>query len=421
MGCSSSSQQYIAAGSKVKGRAVTFSTLAGTSVLELLDPPCPLGGMGSLTDPDLDQVPSFSSKALQTYGEPLDPAKGCFGYSCTKGSKRASPNQDSWCIIRSLDGAFSIYCVFDGHGKKGHDISNFVKDNLVKLMLCDPRFMTAERPAAVRQAFRNVQAMIELSTKEKTLGGEMSGTTCTVVVHDHREERITIAHVGDSGAYIGSQGPKPTTAWEPTVKAPGAVPEGESAGTEDAGKAVQDTIADSAGGGADSGLVPIQLTTDHKPNLPEEKARILKAGGCVAFDGHRNYRVFAKGKQYPGLNMSRCLGHTLGHKEAGMSSEPDVVERKLTPEDRVLLLCSDGVWEFFPPKDALDLVCGHKPAEAMEAAAALGKSSWDAWTKAQIGYVDDITAVIIHLHTWPASCPAVVISHSESSEVTEEL
>ena len=36
-----------------------------------------------------------------------------------------SPNQDSWCMLKTED--FSIYGVFDGHGQKGHDVSNFVK------------------------------------------------------------------------------------------------------------------------------------------------------------------------------------------------------------------------------------------------------------------------------------------------------
>lgn len=32
----------------------------------------------------------------------------------------------------------SIYAVFDGHGQKGHDVSNFVKDALPKLIIKEP-------------------------------------------------------------------------------------------------------------------------------------------------------------------------------------------------------------------------------------------------------------------------------------------
>lgn len=70
----------------------------------------------------------------------------------------------------------------------------------------------------------------------------------------------------------------------------------------------------------------IELTEDHKPNLPKEKARIEKGGGRVVFDGFWNHRVFARGQRYPGLNMSRALGDVVAHQEAGLSAEPDVLK-----------------------------------------------------------------------------------------------
>merc|ERR1719506_945004 len=68
----------------------------------------------------------------------------------------------------------------------------------------------------------------------------------------------------------------------------------------------------------------IDLTEDHKPNLPAEKARIEQMGGQVIFDGGYNYRVYAKGKRYPGLNMSRAMGDLVGFYDAGISAMPDV-------------------------------------------------------------------------------------------------
>ena len=44
--------------------------------------------------------------------------------------------------------------------------------------------------------------------------------------------------------------------------------------------------------------------------------------------------------------MSRCLGDLMGHADAGCSAEPEVSERQIEAEDHVLLVCSDGVWEF---------------------------------------------------------------------------
>ena len=39
--------------------------------------------------------------------------------------KRSHPCQDSWCLLKT--DSCSIYGVFDGHGQKGHDVSQFVK------------------------------------------------------------------------------------------------------------------------------------------------------------------------------------------------------------------------------------------------------------------------------------------------------
>lgn len=39
-----------------------------------------------------------------------------------------------------------------------------------------------------------------------------------------------------------------------------------------------------------------------------------------------------------------------------MSSEPQHVQLELTPSDKLLILASDGVWEFISSKEAVELV-----------------------------------------------------------------
>merc|ERR1711972_238734 len=108
--------------------------------------------------------------------------------------------------------------------------------------------------------------------------------------------------------------------------------------------------------GSRSAVVGRTLTRDHKPDLPDEKARIEKAGGRTVFDGYANHRVYAKNARYPGLNMSRCLGDLLGHADAGLSCEPEVSVVKMKPGDNILMLCSDGVWEFIDAQEAADII-----------------------------------------------------------------
>lgn len=39
-----------------------------------------------------------------------------------------------------------------------------------------------------------------------------------------------------------------------------------------------------------------------------------------------------------------------------MISEPEVCERQLTDDDRVLVMGSDGLWEFIPSRDVIQLI-----------------------------------------------------------------
>jgi serine/threonine protein phosphatase PrpC len=53
-----------------------------------------------------------------------------------KGLKPEAPNQDSFFVIKAGTD-ISIYGVFDGHGPCGHDVSEFVKNELPKILLID--------------------------------------------------------------------------------------------------------------------------------------------------------------------------------------------------------------------------------------------------------------------------------------------
>merc|ERR1711865_312558 len=117
--------------------------------------------------------------------------------------------------------------------------------------------------------------------------------------------------------------------------------------------------------------------------------RIEKAGGRVVFDGYANHRVYSKKGRYPGLNMSRCLGDIVGHVEAGISCEPETKVVKLTDNDGILLVCSDGVWEFISPQEAVEIVKRYPKEEVTKAANDLTREAWDRWIKEEGGSVVD--------------------------------
>lgn len=310
--------------------------------------------IGSQTD---QSKTSFANKSMQQMGDEVDPVSHGLGFTCRKGLKPESPNQDSWFVLK-LEGNYSIYGVFDGHGQKGHDVSQFVKENLPKIIIKDQRFRTdQDQGKMIIDAFKKVQSLVSTADRMKKLSAQLSGTTATLAIQDVTAQKITLAHVADSTAVLGR--------WADDTK---------------------------------KTCTAIQLTRDHKPDLKDERQRIEKNGGRVVFDGYANHRVYAKNARYPGLNMSRCLGDLLGHQDCGISCEPEILEQQFNPLDHVLLLCSDGVWEFVSPQEAVNIVVQFPAPKAMVAAERLAKEAWDRWIREEGGaVVDDITVVLVYL------------------------
>ena len=70
-----------------------------------------------------------------------------------------------------------------------------------------------------------------------------------------------------------------------------------------------------------------QITRDHKPDDPDEEARILSMNGRIeSYKGRYGEnvgpaRVWLKTEQYPGLAMSRSIGDACAHS-VGVSALP---------------------------------------------------------------------------------------------------
>ncbi|XP_047329372.1 protein phosphatase 2C 37-like [Impatiens glandulifera] len=92
--------------------------------------------------------------------------------------------------------------------------------------------------------------------------------------------------------------------------------------------------------------VATPLSSDHKPDRPDELDRIEKAGGRVIYwDGARVLGVLA---------MSRAIGdHYL---KPFVISEPEVTVTDRTAEDEFLILASDGLWDVVSNETACAVV-----------------------------------------------------------------
>ena len=88
-------------------------------------------------------------------------------------------------------------------------------------------------------------------------------------------------------------------------------------------------------------FLAVELSEDHKPELPSERQRIEKAGGFV-----EDNRV--KGV----LNLSRSLGDleykqdaTLSFEDQMITAVPEIKKQKLGSDAAFLIIACDGIWD----------------------------------------------------------------------------
>lgn len=181
-----------------------------------------------------------------------------------------------------------------------------------------------------------------------------------------RDHRLTTFNIGDSRAIMGKRG-DPTT---PTSTARSVPP---------------------------SGFTASSITVDHKPDLPEERERIVKKGGRVfpiAYeDGEGPQRVWLGESNIPGLAMSRSLCDHIVHS-VGVSSVPDITEHEITDEDAMLIIATDGLWEFVSNQEAVDIAAASD--DPQQAVNTLIREAVRRWMSTEEN-VDDTTVCVAFL------------------------
>ena len=101
-------------------------------------------------------------------------------------------------------------------------------------------------------------------------------------------------------------------------------------------------------------------------------------------------RVWVQGKDYPGTAFTRSLGDSLA-EDIGVTAEPEMLSTELTSNDHLLIIASDGIFEFLTNQEAVDMctTC----ATSIQACEKLVKASYDQWLTYE-NRTDDITVII---------------------------
>ncbi|KAH8061355.1 protein serine/threonine phosphatase [Aureococcus anophagefferens] len=265
-------------------------------------------------------------------------------------------NQDRGCVVAPYNDsdACSLYCIFDGHGEHGDGVSEFVLATIVQDLEAHP-----DLHAAPDVALKATFLATDMELARSNVESYYSGTTAVVCYRV--DDTIFTANAGDSRAIV----------------------------------AVKD--------GAGRTCVPLSI--DHNPNAPGERERIVKAGGFVSDPPEEGLsaRVWLDRKcTQVGLAMGRSIGDN-AVKRIGVIAEPEVRTHEVSDRDDFLVMATDGVWEFIPNEEAIELVGQFFDSGAENAAKDACKSLIDLavkrWRDIEGDYRDDITAIVMKLAT----------------------
>ncbi|NXH18504.1 PPM1K phosphatase, partial [Bucco capensis] len=267
------------------------------------------------------------------YGKPI-PKVSLANVGCTSHIGKRKENEDRFDYAQLTEDVL-YFAVYDGHG--GAAAADFCEKHMEKYI---KEYLAEEvnLENVLRRAFLEINKAYERHAQlsaDATLVN--SGTTATVALLRDGIE-LVVASVGDSRALLCRKG-----------------------------KAMK-------------------LTIDHTPERKEEKERIRKCGGFIAWNSLGQPHVNGR------LAMTRSIGD-LDLKNSGVIAEPETKRVKLHhADDSFLVLTTDGINFMVNSQEICDFVkqC-HDPPEAAHVVTEQAM---------QFGTEDNSTVVIVPFGAW---------------------
>jgi serine/threonine protein phosphatase PrpC len=244
----------------------------------------------------------------------------------------------------------------------------------------------------------------------------MSGTTAISV--NFHGNIVAISNVGDSRAVLGhrissSTGGDDTSSAEEKVE----IEDGQDNNVE-MPKASPTSNPLSNKFPIDGKLLAIPLSRDQTPYRKDERERVKKLGAAIMsidqMEGHEEMhenwgdmvmgqdvdihgdppRVWMEGKDYPGTAFTRSIGDNLA-EDVGVTAEPEMLARELTSNDHILVIASDGIFEFLTNQEVIDVCVGcESPLQACQKLVKMAYGQWLVYENR----TDDITVIVCFMN-----------------------
>lgn len=286
-----------------------------------------------------------------------------------------------------------------------------------------PHLTPQEYEDCLRRSYLETNALMHRSI---VVDDAWSGTTAVSI--SFHGSFVTIANCGDSRAILGRRRQIP--------EQPNNSPPTEANGSDTAPQSADEKPANPPTVVANSDcdddceidcdavvnvrpnaqLVAIPLSRDQTPYRKDERERVTKAGAAVLsidqiegretlhddwMDGQGEDvdiqgdppRLWVKGQEYPGTAFTRSIGDAVA-ETIGVIAEPEMLSLELTADDQILVIASDGVFEFLSNQQVIDLcVEAGNPLKACEAVVQAAYQQWLLYESR----TDDITAIVCFL------------------------
>lgn len=300
-----------------------------------------------------------------------------YGVVCFRGYYPDTPykaNQDDYTVMfpdRFNDPTMALFGVFDGHGHVGEKCARYMSGCLPDELLDGVERMKSDDQIIkiLSSTFLSINRKLHLA---HDVDDTLSGTTAvTAMIMD---KVIWVANVGDSRCILlQNTGPHGTL----NVKA---------------------------------------LSVDQTPYRRDERARVRKYGARVlnmdmlegmvpihddwdmtlgdeVDEGGDPPRIWAPDGAYPGTAFTRSIGDSIA-EELGVTAEPEIMKHTLGPEDQLLIVASDGIWEFLTNRQVMEIAATAE--DPTDAACLLWRAAYREWISKEVR-TDDITVIVADL------------------------